>query len=277
MDAHANVAFGEELTFVGYDLESPEQTPGAEVPLTLYFQVNEPTANAIQGRVEFAAPWWQFWNPARSSVPFALDLQNRKQGDIVQARVQARVPAEASAGSYDLRLTLDALTRQSSMPTNSYTFANLNIDSLARSSDLPPIAHPMAARFGDAVEFLGYELDAPDPLTPRSRLRLTLYWRALKAMDTSYKVFAHLIDTHKTIHGQRDQIPLDGARPTTGWAPGEILTDVYEFEVAPDAPPGAYQLEIGFYNEGDFTRLPVTDANGRALGDHLVFEELRVQ
>ncbi len=47
--------------------------------------------------------------------------------------------------------------------------------------------------------------------------------------------------------------------------------------IAPDAPPGPYQLEIGFYSEADFARSPVTDAQGNPIGDHFVFEEMRVQ
>lgn len=277
MDEHRRMDFGNALAFVGYDLEERVTNPGSDVPLTLYFQLGQTDAQTVDGNIKLGAPWWQFWNSARTTTPFTLDLSDRQPGDIVQARVQARVPVGADSGEYGLQLALDNLKPQTTLPANAYTFGSVQVDSFARSTDLPPIAHPLSARFGNGIEFLGYGLDAPDPLKPRDPIRLTLYWRALEPMDTSYKVFAHLIDGTQTIYGQRDQLPLDGARPTTSWRPGEIFTDGYEFNVAPDAPPGQYQLEIGFYREPDFVRLPVTDANGSPIGDHLLFEDLRIE
>lgn len=276
-DAHTDVPFGNTVRFVGYDLEERTTNPGSEIPVTLYFQLLEQPAQNVQGAVTFAAPWWQLWNPTRSSTPFTLDLAGRYKGDIVQTRVNLRVPGEASPGGYDLRLALDGLNAQTLVPSNAYTFGTISVDALARSTDLPPISRPYRGRFADKVEFLGYDLNAPDPLKPDDRVRLTLYWRALQPMDISYTVFTHLVNAENKIYGQRDQAPLEGARPTTSWAAGEIFTDVYEFNVAADAPPGAYKLKIGFYNPSDFTRLPTFDANGSPLGDSILFEDLRVQ
>ena len=108
-------------------------------------------------------------------------------------------------------------------------------------------------------------------------MKLKLYWRALKTLDTSYKVFTHLLGADNRVHGQQDKFPLDGERPTTSWATGEIFTDTYEFNVAADAPAGTYHIEIGMYNPDDFTRLPAYDANGNSSGDRILFGELRVQ
>jgi hypothetical protein len=190
-------------------------------------------------------------------------------GDIVRARVNARVPGEAGAGTYDLQLAANG--------SNALTFADVAVQDISRSTDLPPIAHPMNARLGDSVELLGYELDAPSPLKPNDPAKLKLFWRALKPMDTSYKVFTHLLGADNQVRGQQDKLPLDGARPTTSWAVGEIFTDAYEFNVAADAPAGMYRIEIGMYNPDDLTRLPAFDADGSPLGDRILFGELRVQ
>ncbi len=277
LDGHADVAFGDAVRFVGYDLEDRASAPGSEIPLTLYFQVTQTRPTNLQGQVELRAPWWQVWNRARAAAPFTLDLTNRQADEIVQARVNVRVPGDASAGAYDLSVRLNDLAPQTLLPAQAYTFADVSIAALARSTELPSIAHPYNARFGDSIQFLGYDLEAPQPLKPNAQVKLILYWRALKATDTPYKVFTHLINTENKIYGQQDKFPLDGARPTTSWAAGEIFTDVYEFQVAPDAPPGAYKLEIGFYDAASLTRLPAFDANGAPLGDHLVFEDLRIQ
>ena len=269
MDTHADIPFGDALRFVGYDLEERTANPGSEFPLTLYFQMQRASQTNVNGEIELRAPWWQFWNRTSARAPFTLDMQNRQAGEIVQARVNVRVPGDASAGDYDLRVALDGM--------NAAGFGNVRVDSIARSVALPPISHSLNARFADKIELLGYDLAAPQPLKPNDAVRLTLYWRALHSMDTSYTVFTHLINADNNIFGQRDKLPLDGARPTTSWAAGEIFTDVYEFTVAPDAPPGNYKIEIGFYTTPDFVRLPTFDANGNATGDRVLFEDLRVQ
>ncbi|TAH49262.1 MAG: hypothetical protein EYC68_19240 [Chloroflexota bacterium] len=271
VDAHTDLPFGNTLRFVGYDIGEQHTNPGSAIPLTLYFQVMQPGASQINGQVELAAPWWQFWNRTRAATPFALDLSNRQAGEIVQARVNARVPGDANAGTYDLQLARDDSS------ANTMTFANVIVEAIARSTDLPTIENPLNARLGDSVEFLGYDIASAPTLKPNDSVKLRLYWRALKPMDTSYKVFAHLLGSDNQVRGQQDNFPLDGARPTTSWAAGEIFTDTYEFNVAPDAPSGTYQIEIGMYNPDDSTRLSVLDANGNPIGDRILFGELRVQ
>lgn len=277
MDESVDVAFGDVVRFLGYDLEERGTNPGSDISLTLYFQMLKAHGANLNGRLELVPPGWQLWNSTHSSAPFTLDMENRQAGDIVQAHVAARVPGEASTGNYDLRLALDGLRPQTFIPSDAAALGSVHVDALARSTDLPPITHPVNARFADKIEFLGYALEAAQPLKREAPVRLTLYWRALKPMDTSYTVFAHLINGDNKIFGQKDKQPLDGKRPTTSWAPGEIFTDTYEFQVAADAPPGAYRLEIGLYNGADFVRLPAFDVNGAPLGDRVLFEDLRVQ
>ena len=79
------------------------------------------------------------------------------------------------------------------------------------------------------------------------------------------------------MRGQQDKFPLDGARPTSSWAPGEVFTDSYEITVDPNAPSGNYQIEIGMYNPDTSTRLPTFDANGTSTGDRILFGDLRVR
>lgn len=276
MDHHANVALN-AVDFVGYDLEDPATSPGGELPLTLYFQVRQTEENA-SGQVEVAAPWWRFWDRARAVTPFTLELAGRRAGDIVQARVNARVPGDATAGEYALGLTLDGqVPAVGFLPGRELTFGAAQVQALTRSTDLPSISHPLSARLGEGAEFLGYAVDREGPFQPGEHIGLTLYWRGRQTMPTSYKVFVHLIDANNRIFGQQDALPLDGARPTTSWAPGEVLADRYEFDVAADAPPGLYQIEIGMYNPDNLRRVPAFDDAGRPSGDRILLGEVRLQ
>ena len=138
---------------------------------------------------------------------------------------------------------------------------------------MPPIQYPLEVNQGDQVALLGYDLDATE-LKAGGTLSLTLYWKALAEMDTSYTVFIHLLDAEDKIWGQRDSVPGDGTLPTTGWLPGEVILDQYEVPVQPDAPPGQYVIEIGMYQAEAGERLSVLGEEEQASRDSVLLQKV---
>ena len=145
----------------------------------------------------------------------------------------------------------------------------------------PAIAHPSDLRLGEAIRFLGYDL-GENRVRPGETLRLTLYWQAEAPVTTRYKVFTHLLGsrfnpaTGNPLWGQHDSEPAENRRPTTAWLPGTPIVDPHPIPVAPDAPPGRYQIEIGLYDPLTGERLPVYDAGGEPVGDHIILTEVEV-
>ena len=90
--------------------------------------------------------------------------------------------------------------------------------------------------------------------TPRVEAGGVLYvelaWRAIRPLDRSYAVFAHLVGPRDTKMAQLDSWPQAGLRPTTTWAVGELVVDRRALLLPEDAPPGLYHLLIGMY-DGD--------------------------
>ncbi len=128
------------------------------------------------------------------------------------------------------------------------------------AADLPPLQQPPLARLGEHIVLL--EAQTTGDIRPGSVITLTLYWQGLDSMDKDYTVFVHLLDAHGQFQGQHDGPPLGGARPTSGWLPGEYLRDAHPIEVASAAPPGAYTIEVGMYLLATSERLPVAGAPG---------------
>jgi len=122
---------------------------------------------------------------------------------------------------------------------------------------------------GGLVSLVGYDL-AADSVRPGDSFTLVLYWWALAPIDKSYTVFTHLLDSENQVRGQKDSLPLGGARPTTGWVPGEFIIDEYELVVETDAPPGEYFLEVGMYDASAGERLMAMDVEGRILDNRIV-------
>jgi hypothetical protein len=105
-------------------------------------------------------------------------------------------------------------------------------------------------RFEHGVRLCAVELQ-DRVLGPGDAVRITLYWQAEQPVTQQADSFVHLWGasfnpkTGNPLWGQQDK-QLPGDHPVTGWNPGKIYRDSYEFRVDPDAPPGEYQIEIGW-------------------------------
>ena len=109
---------------------------------------------------------------------------------------------------------------------------------------LPDLSRPPVARFQDGLLLAGYRVDQP---AGARVLRVTLTWQALAPVAQDYTVFTHLVDAAGKQVGQKDARPLNGARPTNTWLPGEVVSDTLEIALAPEAGPGSYALDVGLY------------------------------
>jgi hypothetical protein len=69
-------------------------------------------------------------------------------------------------------------------------------------------------------------------LPDSAHIRVTLYWKALRATDQPYKVNVRLVDANGLILAEQESQPSGGAVPTTKWQAGEIVTDLHEIDVA---------------------------------------------
>jgi len=143
------------------------------------------------------------------------------------------------------------------------------------AADPPPgtrQSHDLPVDFGHQLAFLGYDLSSAE-VKPGDGITILTYWRALAAVDPPLAaVFVHLLDSHSQVHGQHDGL---GAR-SPDWQPGDVIVQLHRFQVAPDAPPGRYWLELGTYTWVNWERLPVYEGDA-AVGDRLLLQEIVVR
>ncbi len=143
---------------------------------------------------------------------------------------------------------------------------------LARREPAPVDIAPQATRFGDHIFLESLEV-TPDPpvVRPGEVLSVTLTWRADGRPSRAYTVFVHLIDGSGQAITQGDGPPQGGEYPTSFWDAGERIADTHALTIPPDAPPGQYSLYLGLYVLETGERLPILDANGQILTDHVVW------
>ena len=117
-------------------------------------------------------------------------------------------------------------------------------------SDVEGAGISLDVRFENGVRLCALEL-GDRVLKPGDTVRITLYWQAERPVQEPADSFVHLWGasfnpkTGNPLWGQQDK-QLPGYHPVTRWNPSKIYRDSYEFRIDPDAPPGEYQIEIGW-------------------------------
>jgi 4-amino-4-deoxy-L-arabinose transferase-like glycosyltransferase len=132
----------------------------------------------------------------------------------------------------------------------------------------PPL-QPVDLQFTGGPHLTGFAYASP-VLHAGDTLLVTLQWRATAPMTIDYTVFTHLWDATGQLVAQLDSQPASGTRPTSSWAPGEVVIDRRALLVPADVPPGDYSLQIGVYDLATSQRLSVTQPGGPQDGfDHV--------
>lgn len=137
---------------------------------------------------------------------------------------------------------------------------------------------PLEVNFGGEMALLGYDLH-PATVEAGGTLRLDLYWKAQRKLDTEYSAYARLQDAESNLWS-----PKDSRRPgayrdypaTTTWPLDEYAQDSYQMLVLPGTPPGEYDLVVGAFSKDTLEELDVLDERGIAVGVSLAVGKLTV-
>jgi hypothetical protein len=255
------------LTLLGFAAAPSEAVrPGERTSLALAWQADAPPAG------DYRAALWatrgQDARPLSEPLPLAgLDYPSSRwtAGEVVRGWFDGRVPPDMDSGDYSLTVRV---TDAAQKPVAEIELGELRVQGWKRRFDVPPMQTATDANFGGQIELLGYDLH-PDANPPS----LTLYWRSMSAVDVSYTAFVHLLDPAGKVIGQVDHVPGDGAFPTTGWLPGEVIADEYQL-TTPALPGGGaagpLRLEAGLYDAQTGQRLPVVNQQGETVADHVI-------
>lgn len=119
------------------------------------------------------------------------------------------------------------------------------------------------AVFGDKVRLLGYHVETSARIG--GHVEVTLHWQADSEMKETYKAFLHVYDESGALVAQRDRLPGFGARPTSVWKEGEVVSDRYRIPIERKIPQGTYLVGTGLYDAGSAQRLVAVGPDGERL------------
>jgi hypothetical protein len=269
--------FGGRIALLGYELGRDAVQPGDSLYLMLFWQALADLDENYSLTVALVDEKGKVVGEERfSPLVWAHPTSRWLADEVWRGQYDFTVPIEAQPGQAQLQI---GLVDEPGRPLGeSVSLASLEIQATERVFTMPETQYPSGANLRDLVTLVGADLDRAT-VGPGETLHLTLYWQAQTRMERSYTVFTHLLDADSRIWAQQDGIPANGARPTTGWVPGEVIRDEVQLAVDPQAPSGDYVIEVGLYDAGDpaLPRLPVLDEADQPIDDRVLLAEVRVE
>ncbi len=249
------------LTLLGFESLPGETVRSGElVKASIIWQagdtaLNQDLAMAFVVRAGEGKDEWTLSEPVGLAGDHYPSLQ-WQPGEVLRGWLSARIPPSYKPGLYKLSLRLSEVDKPEA-EVLSLPIGDFEVQGWQRNFDAPQPQITLDAAYGGLATLVG--LDAASAmLSPGETLKAQLYWRVDDEFEQDYTVFVQLIGPDGVLWGQVDQTPGVGLFPTTGWLPGEYITDVYAITLAEDAPLGEYQIAIGLYDPSSGQRLPVT-------------------
>jgi hypothetical protein len=126
-----------------------------------------------------------------------------------------------------------------------------------------------------SISLIAFDLER-DKFNVGETLPLTLYWTATTAQRQDFAVFVHLMKDGQMV-AQQDNPPVQGARPTSGWVPEEMIRDPFALVIPANAAPGSYWLEVGMYNQAQQRQAITNPGSVQASNNALLLKEITVQ
>ncbi len=248
-----------QVELVGHDFADVTALPGDVLHGTLLWRaVQQPTRDfGLQLRLVNPAGQIASQRVLELAVSGYPSTQ-WQQGEFVRGQVAYVISYDTPAGDWQLQA---ALTEGDATLGQPATLARIRVNARPPLAQVGSVDHALDVQLGQALVLRGFAAKRDG-----ASLTVTLYWAALRPMETTYQVFVHLLDVSGNIVAQHDGVPAGGAWPTTAWPPGSLVTDIHTLVLPADFAPGSYRLAVGVYEPVSGQRLPVPGADdGRLL------------
>ncbi len=232
------------LTLVTMNAISSEAEVGQQVPVIWVWRAREVPSGALDARLIWIDEEGEIAASSRSVPPATgYPTDQWRKRDVWRGVHMLHVPGSLDAGRYEVAVQLVDAGGQ---PTGDQVIVgSMVVSTPPRSFEVPAMQIAAAVDWSNGIRLLGYDL-------PRTRfsqgdgLHLSLYYQPQQPLTDNLTSVVQLVDEAGQMRAQWEQIPANGSRPTTGWAPGEVVEVVYGLVLGESIPPGSYRLRVGW-------------------------------
>lgn len=247
-----NLTFENGIKLVGYNAPSTTTFPGNPLPITLYWQFDEPLRERWQYRLHVAGNGGVLREDFGRITPSWIDWDKLPPGGIIAQPIGIYPRPTTLAGRYYFEWSVF----QEQPSAKRQIGGEMTVQLWPLETDLPTVDNSVIFGdnyFRDVVILEAFALNEHE-----NQLDLTLFWRSLATWTENYAVFVHLVESAELPPiAQSNGIPANNVRPTQTWRSGEIITDRRTITLPTDLPAGDYEIYVGFYAPDSNVRLPV--------------------
>ncbi|MCX7839266.1 MAG: glycosyltransferase family 39 protein [Anaerolineae bacterium] len=185
---------------------------------------------------------------------FVFPTEQEKRAQTLTTRLGALATREQIIGSNGAPLALIVRVPASYLPNLQSPISNLS-----SASDFLRPQHTTRAVWGDAIELLGYSIEASD--AAKRNLEVTLFLRALAPMNEDYTFSVKVRDAKDRVWGQEDKWAGSNSYATTQWSVGDVIVERFYPGLSACAPAGAYRITVEVYEPKTMRVLARSDSD----------------
>ncbi len=196
--------------------------------------------------------------PARAEGKDALYVfpaEQEKRAQTMLARLGALGAREQLIGSNGAPLGWVVRVPAQNLPT-----LESPISTLSRGGDFLQPQRTTRAVWGDALELLGYSVEASD--AAKRNLEVTLFLRAAASMKEDYTFSVKVRDEKGRVWGQEDKWAGTNSYATRQWSVGDVVIERFYSGLSACASAGEYRLTVEAYEPRTMRVLGLTDREG---------------
>lgn len=184
---------------------------------------------------------------------FVFPLEQEKRVQTLAMRLGALATREQITGSNGAPLALIVRVPASYLPN-----PQSPISHLSSASNFLRVQHLTRAVWGNAIELLGYAVEAGD--AAKRNLEVTLFLRALAPMNEDYTFSVKVRDAKDRVWGQEDKWAGSNSYATTQWSVGDVIVERFYPGLSACALASAYRITVEVYEPKTMRVLARTDS-----------------
>lgn len=276
-----NARFDSLVTLLGYDVSSDSVQPGEALNLSLYWQVEaQPPGNYLLfvHLMDSAGTMvaQRDTHPGLGNFPTSL----WRPGDRFVEEIRMHIPQTAyGPETATLRVGLYApdgfRLAVSDASSGEALGDSLALTEIAIAPNKGDHANPQEQDFANDLLLVGYEYDRR-VLQGGDPLAVTLYWRALRDVETDYVVKLQLLDGGGREVIAAEQRPRSGESPTRSWREGLLVKDTHQLNLPGDLMPGRYVVDLLVIDAASGAPAHILAEDGHQVNSHLELAEIRI-
>ncbi len=254
-----NAHLSDAIALVGATLPPAQAGVGEPVPMVWYWRATSSPEADYQARLLWLSNDGEI--AARSPlVPPVTGYPTSQwaKRDVWRGLHMLYVPGRLEPGEYEVAVEL--VSPSGSPAGEPVAIGKMRVNAPLRTFDVPSMAFDAGVGWQNGIQLLGYDL--PEQMVRQGDgLGLVLYWQPQVEVTRNLTVLIQLIDPGGRVVTQYEQIPAGGKRPTTSWAPGEVVADVQRLFVGTSVSPGRHRLRIGWYEASTGEQIALADGS----------------